>query len=153
MKTETTIGRVDIHALNTETRRQVTLSMASDQTIAAVLGLARPRLQMTGSLVGRREGDLIPLENNLTVGDVLSSGDCLVVEPARSGRCGQGDRPRDLPSDLHIDRVGSGLAAGPAREADVDDDAFRAAAAKIASDSLSPDSAKFLGHARQPQGE
>jgi hypothetical protein len=112
-------------------RRPMSLCLSPGQTVLHALELAARRLRAEGSacdlnfLQIRREGDLLPLDRDATVGEALRSGDRLIVEPV----------------------------AGAGREAVEVDDAFRSAAARSAGAALSPDSATFLGGARQPIGE
>jgi hypothetical protein len=122
---------VDIEAFSDDARRPLSLCLSFGQIVGHALELASRRLRIENAarvldfLQIRREGDLLPLDCDATVGEVLRSGDRLIVERA----------------------------AGTGREAVEVDDAFRSAAANTAGAAVSTDSATFLGDARQPIGE
>jgi hypothetical protein len=131
MFTETQNQFVDIEAYGVDGRRPLSLCLSFGQTVGHALKLAGKRLGMEdaasepGTLQIRREGELLPLDCDATVGEILRPGDRLIVERA----------------------------AGTGREAVEVDDAFRSAAAKTAGAAISTDSATFLGDARQTIGE
>jgi hypothetical protein len=122
---------VDIEAFSDDARRPLSLCLSFGQTVGHALELAARRLRMGDAacdldfLQIRREGDLLPLDCDATVGEVLRSGDRLIVERA----------------------------AGTEREAVEVDDAFRSAAARTAGAAVSAHSATFLVDARQTIGE
>jgi hypothetical protein len=134
---------VDITVNNNESKKQLNLCVSSNQWVHDVLQLASARLipsqqraQMPVQI--RREGDVLCLDPEALVGEALCTGDRLILEVAAGA-----DRLTSCAGENQSTSVEDGGKEG----------AFTSAAARIAGESVSADSAKFLDRARSTIGE